>query len=476
MTLPYDPNLKSSIVAYAKKLKDKSLRDACSEEILSHGYAGKGNFGQLLEKFYFLYEPNSDSEPDFPIAKLELKTTPLKTLKKNEYRSKERLVLNIINYKEIISQEFHSSSFWKKNSSLLLIFYLHRVEADLLDYIIKIVDEWSFPAIDLEVIKKDWETIKEKVSLGKAHELSEGDTFYLGACTKGGKGGNLREQPKNPILAKQRAFSLKQGYVNHVIARLADKSDGTYGKLLTNLEEAKKLSIEEIVADKFKNLIGKNIPEIIRILSLRTVTPIAKNYYAILAKEIINKVFNVPTGEKIEDFIEEFNKADIKVKTVRLKSNGLPEQDVSFPTFKYIELVNETWEEAEIKSHLEQKFLFVFFQYEGDELIFRKIKFWNMPYEDLLKVRDVWQKTIDVILSGNIVAGIYTDKSGKVKRKTNFPSKKFSTVSHVRPHTNDATHTYPLPVIDKFTNSNEYTKHCFWLNSSYVRDEIYLKD
>jgi len=39
----------------------------------------------------------------------------------------------------------------------------------------------------------------------------------------------------------------------------------------------------------------------------------------------------------------------------------------------------------------------------------------------------------------------------------------------------NAADTYPLPTKDKLTKTNEYTKHCFWLNNTYVRDEIYLK-
>jgi len=37
-----------------------------------------------------------------------------------------------------------------------LIFYLHQAGFDILDYLIKLVDEWSFPSTDLEIIKKDW--------------------------------------------------------------------------------------------------------------------------------------------------------------------------------------------------------------------------------------------------------------------------------------------------------------------------------
>jgi hypothetical protein len=46
----------------------------------------------------------------------------------------------------------------------------------------------------------------------------------------------------------------------------------------------------------------------------------------------------------------------------------------------------------------------------------------------------------------------------------------------VRPHAKNTSDTFPLPIIDKLLNVSEYTKHSFWLNNSYVRDEIYLKE
>ncbi len=194
----FDINSADSIIEFAKKLKNKSLRQACGNEIEKHGYKGKGNFGQILEKFYFGYEPNSDAEADFKEAGIELKSTPLKTLKNGEFRSKERLVLNIINYPEVHKESFENSSFWKKNAHLLLVFYLHDNNSDLLDYLIKLVDDWQYPNEDLKIIKHDWETINQKIKDGKAHELSEGDTFYLGACTKGSTAlKSYRDQPFN---------------------------------------------------------------------------------------------------------------------------------------------------------------------------------------------------------------------------------------------------------------------------------------
>jgi DNA mismatch repair protein MutH len=461
MSLPYDENDKHSIIEYAKILKGKTLRGVCEKEILEHNYAGKGNFGQILEKFYFLYEPNSDSEPDFPVAGLELKSTPLKQLQNKEYRSKERLVLNIINYLDIVNQDFEKSSFWKKNANLLLVIYIHEAESNILDYVIKLVDEWTFPSIDLEIIKKDWEFIKQKIADGKAHELSEGDTLYLGACTKGGKGGNPREQPNNTILAKQRAYSLKQGYVNHIIASIANESTGIYGKLIPNVATAKKQTIEDIVLSKFKPYLGKTVDDIIKILGV-TINKKPKNFLANLSKAIL--------GIELNKEIEEFEKADIIVKTIRLKENNLPVENISFKAFKYKELVLEEWDESSFKAILEHKFLFVFFQLENDVLVLRKVKFWNMPYQDIEKAKEVWAKTKEIVINGEIVKEIK-----RKKRYTNFPSTKFNSVSHVRPHANNALDTYPLHTQDKVTQENAYTKQCFWLNNTYVRDEIYLK-
>lgn len=460
MKLPYNPTDKKSVIEYAKLLTGKTLRQVCEPNILEHSYTGKGNFGQILEKYYFGYEPNSKSEADFFEIGMELKSSPLKQLKTNEYRSKERLVLNIINYLDVVNQDFEKSDFWKKNANILLVFYLYQAGYDILDYLIKLVDEWNFPNTDLEIIKRDWEFIKQKIKDGKAHELSEGDTFYLGACTKGTNANSTREQPFSEIPAKQRAYSLKQGYVNHIIASIADNTSEVYGKLIPSLAVAQSQTIEEIVISKFQPYYGKTIEQILAITGVE-LNKTAKSFYASLTKSIL--------GIELDKEIEEFEKAEIIVKTVRLKENNLPKEDISFPNFKFDEIVNEEWEESNFKDILEHKFLFVFFQFENEHLVLRKVKFWNMPYLDILEAEKVWAKTKEIVSNGNIVKAIEG-----TERKTNFPSKTFNHVSHVRPHAKNAADTYPLPTKDKLTKAKEYTKHCFWLNNTYVRDEIYL--
>src|SRR5690554_6007176 len=461
--LKYDIHSTDSIVEFSKKLKNKTLRQVCGAAIEEHGYKGKGNFGQILEKFYFGYEPNSDAAPDFLEAGLELKSSPLKVLKNGEYRSKERLVLNIINYLEVHKETFENSSFWKKNAHLLLVFYLWEKDLKITDYLIKLVDDWQYSNEDLKIIKHDWETINQKIKDGKAHEISEGDTFYLGACTKGATAQkSLREQPFNSEKAKQRAYSLKQGYVNHIIAKIAKDEKDVFGKIIQTPDILDKENIEDFIVSKFQPFYGKTAQEIEAYFKLN-LNQKAKSYFANLTKAIL--------GIGLNKRIEEFEKADIIVKTIRLKENNLPKEDVSFPNFKYEEIIKTDWEDSDFKNILESKFFFVFYQSVDDKLILKRVKFWNMPQSDIKEAKWVWNKTKRIVKEGLIVEEI--TKTGR--RFTHFPKKSENRISHVRPHARNANDTYPLPKKDKLTGLNEYTKHCFWLNAKYVKDEIFEK-
>ena len=326
-THQYDSNHADSIIEFAKQLKNKTLREACDDDVCENDYEGKGKFGTILEKYYFGYEPNSNISPDFIKVGLELKSSPLKLLKNGEYRSKERLVLNIINYLEVYKETFEESSFWNKNAHLLLVFYLWEPNKDILDFLIKLVDDWRYSDEDLRIIKNDWEKINKKIKDGKAHELSEGDTFYLGACTKGTTAlKSLREQPFSKKKAKQRAYSLKQGYVNHIIAKISKQEKDVFGKIIKTPKSIERVHIEDFIVAKFEAFYGQTPQEIEKYFELE-LNQRAKNYFASLTKAIL--------GIGLNKRIEEFEKANIIVKTVRLQKNDLPKEDISFPAFKY---------------------------------------------------------------------------------------------------------------------------------------------
>lgn len=349
----YDPASRESILAYAERLVGRSLREALDELPERIDFkVDKGGFGTVLERGYFGYEPNSRPEPDFAGAGLELKSTPLKP-KGSQLVSKERLVLGMIDYVAVVSEEWESSTFLKKNSHLLLVFYLHEEGKDPRDFVIKIVRLWDFPPEDLEIIRRDWQTIVGKVRAGMAHELSEGDTLYLGACTKSAESSKRRRQPFSDEPAKPRAFSLKQSYMNSIIGAVP------VGRAVAADEVRRGLSFEEVVASRFEPYIGLTAEEIASRLSI-TAKPAAKNYFAVITRRILG------AGDK--DRIAEFEKADIQVKTMRILPSGRPKEDLPFRAFDYCDLVEQAWDESELREQLGKRFFFVIYQLDADDV------------------------------------------------------------------------------------------------------------
>ena len=72
----------------------------------------------------FGIDNNSESEPDFMPAGIELKVTPYKKIKDGKLSAKERLVLNIIDFMNEYKNEFKTSHFWFKNNTIQLLWYL----------------------------------------------------------------------------------------------------------------------------------------------------------------------------------------------------------------------------------------------------------------------------------------------------------------------------------------------------------------
>jgi len=436
----YDKKSVDSIYNYAKKLLNHTLRETTSAPVNSKELSAKevkGKFGQYLEKYYFGIENNSDSEPDFKEAGLELKSTPIKLLLNGTYSPKERLVLNIIDYGAVVREKWETSHLLSKNELLLLVLYLYETDKDFLDYVIKHVALWKIEGEDREIIRQDWEKIINKIKSGKAHELSEGDTFYLGACRKGWKE-SPRSQPFSSIKASQRAFSFKTKYMSSILRRIEDSE-----KIITNVSELKKKSFEEIVYNRFRPFLGLDINDIEKKLQVK-LNKEAKGYYATLARRMI--------GVSAK-YIEEFEKADVSMKIIRLKHNGVPKEDMSFPYFRYKEVANQDWDESEFSQQLESKFFFVVYQMNKDEskITFKKAFFWNISVKDMKECETVWNETKKRILLGKV---------------DTLPKKTENNVSHVRPHARNKKDTDVAP------NGKSYVKKCFWLNAKYLKEQI----
>ena len=129
---------RQEIELISKSAIGKSVNDILNTEVITieDKEANKGGLGQLIEKYLFGMDNNSDSEPDFMPAGIELKVTPYKKIKGGKLSAKERLVLNIIDYMTEYKNTFRSSHFWYKNNKIQLLWYLWEANKDKKDLII----------------------------------------------------------------------------------------------------------------------------------------------------------------------------------------------------------------------------------------------------------------------------------------------------------------------------------------------------
>lgn len=453
--LPYEMNA-SSIFEYSKGLLGKTLRDFVWE-----GYQpkkGKGSLGQMVENIYFMLETNNYPGADFSEANMELKCTPLKKNKQEDFLIKERLVCNMINYCEVVNEDFEHSHFYLKCQLMLLLFYLHQSNCNNLDleFIFSVL--WKLPEKDLLIIKHDYETIIEKIRQGKAHELSEGDTMYLGACRKGQKGDSLMKQPYNhEVGAPRRAFSLKMAYMRTVlefVVKSGKKAISNVTKTKSELVSAKALmkqSFDEIILERFKPYLHMNYAMIAREKEI-DISKNPKNKFAMIANAIAasEKCSNVNRSE-------EFLKAALTMKTVRVQYNGIIEQAMSFENIDYIEVAEcNNWIDSRLYELYTSRFMFVVFKEQtknkGD-FVLDDVFFWTMPQDDLVLAEKYWNHIKENILNDHISEEYWW--KGADKRKF-----------HVRPKAQKAKDLAPTP------NGKGAKKFCYWFNNDYVREIV----
>lgn len=439
---------KDSVLKRAREAIGISLREIDKTGRLQ---TGKGAVGTVIEESWFGYRPNSEAEPDFRDAGVELKVTPYIRGPKG-IRAKERLVCNIINYMEEYSKTFHTSAFWHKCQTMLLMFYEHRQGVLKGDFMIDEAVLFSFPEEDLVIIEKDWETIIKKVRSGQAHRLSEGDTYYLAACPKGANAKSVREQPFSPEPAKQRAYSLKASYMTRVLNEYIFGSEESE-RVIKDWHILQEKGFDQYVVEKVAPYIGMTQDDLKAHFGVKSS---AKNLNEVLLARMLEVKGKIA-------YTDEFQKASIVPKTIRVRQDGTIKESMSFPAFDFIQLSEETeWETSELYEYLAPtKFLFVIFQ-ENDrgELVFARVKFWNIPAEDLEEVHKVWEKTVETIRNGvkliDTGHGISND----------LPKQSESPVAHVRPHGRNALDKLPLP------DGRMMTKQCFWLNNTYIAEQI----
>lgn len=455
-SLPYDITKATSIFEYSKGFLGKTLHDFIWEGYKSK--TGKGSLGQMVENIFFLLETNNYAGADFSEAGMELKCTPLRKSKQDEYLIKERLVCNMINYCDVVKDDFEHSHFYLKCQLMLLLFYLHQPKTDNIDleFIYSVL--WKLPEKDLLIIKHDYEIIIDKIKQGKAHELSEGDTMYLGACRKGQKGDSLMKQPYNPgVDAPRRAFSLKMAYMRTILDYVVRTGNNAVSNILdvkselVSTKDLRQHSFDDILVSRFLPFFYLPFEKIAQCKNV-DISNNPKNKFAMIANAIAasGKCANVNRSE-------EFLKAGLTMKTIRVQANGIIKEAMSFENIDYIEVAEcEEWIDSRLYELFSGRFMFVVFKeqnYGKKDYILDDVFFWTMPQGDLELAEKYWNHIKTNIRLNHISENYWWKGTDK---------KKF----HVRPKAQKATDLAPTP------DGHWAKKFCYWFNNDYVREII----
>jgi DNA mismatch repair protein MutH len=441
----FDSLDEKSILAFAKRLEGKTLDEAVKLEKPLEGSPAvrKGKVGLIYEA-YFGLPPSNESEPDFPEVGIELKVVPLVKGADGRLRIKERTAVSMINYMRIVKETWETASVRKKLRRILFIFFEVRPGKSEAAYLTKSVFLWSPSHIDERFFDFDWTGTKKKVEQGKAHEISEADSVYLGAVRKGaGKGKDLQPQPFSGIQAPSRAFALKQCFTRMLFERQNNKT-AEFESLIQNLDIDDPADFERIVLDNYRRYKGKTIGEL---AGLFKVPNKSKSFCAMVIRRCLG-------AKSPNSRIEEFEKMGIAIKTVRLDADGNPREAMSFPKMDYMDIADEEWEDSDFFSQIQRLFIVPLYskgRTQTKEDVLGEAFFWSPMMEQMKTIKEEWEMYRDEIKAGKADSLTVASKTLMV---------------HVRPHALDSDDKEEAP------GGKMVVKKCFWFNKGFVKNII----
>lgn len=334
---------------------------------------------------------------------------------------------------------------------------------------------WAIKDKDLEIIKHDYYTIIDKIKEGKAHEISESDTYYLAACTKGKDGSSLRRQPFSKVLAKSRAFSLKASYMRTVLSFVANSGSNMATNTDVQPEFPQLVSVEELRADSFENIIkrrfepyyGLDYIQLSEYLGM-SIKAADKSKYARIAKHILRK------GLKEYNDAEEIRKAGIIAKTIRIEKNGRIKEHMSFENIDYQE-IHETddWENSRWYEIVHSRMMLIVFRQEDSyrggwekekRYVLDKIVFTSLPDTVLAEAKEYWWNIKENVEKDTLYDN--NEETQKEKRNT-FWRLSDGRHFHVRPKAQTSRDMTESPL-----TGEQVKKKCYWLDNKYLANVV----
>lgn len=441
----FDPRTasESEILARARAMVGRSLGELAARPArrVVSARETRGTVGAIVER-YFGIEANSDAAPDFTGAAIELKTVPL-IRRSSGWTVKERTFVTRIDYGRLAGEEWPTASIRPKLDSILLVFYEWQADTDIYEFRVVDIVLWH-PASELmPVLEGDWTVVREKVRAGRAGDISESDGLMLAAATKAADGMARTTQPFSNEPVRPRAWALKPSLTRSIYEELVLRKTAVE---VAPMIGATELTFEAMALRLMHRFVGRSLGEIRRELDIPQRG--GKSEVAFLVRRMLGI-----TDPRIR--IAEFRRTGTEPKLVWCNRDAVPHEAMSFPAFRYRELVTETWEDSDLKSRL-GRILFVPVIGPSRETPVRdrvlgRPFFWSPTDAELESIGREWERYRAAIEAG---------------QAADLPTAAQTTFIHVRPHGQDSRDTDDAPVV------GPVVKKSFWLNRPYVADIV----
>ena len=436
----YRHAIEEDIVRFGRALKGTAVGQIAGALLGAPTPAqGKGEVGLAIER-YFGIPQNSRSEADFPGAGVELKIVPM-VRSSGRLVVKERTSLTMINYMNIVNETWETAHVRTK-LKILFVFVEHLPGRPKKEFPIRQVLLWKPSPRQGALLRTDWERVRDTVEKGLAHELRESEGRIMGPATKAAHSRARRPQPVTTFSshAKPRAFALKPSFTK----ALYDDSmhRGPIESLIENLSLAEVNRFEHEVFRRFDRYVGLTLGEVGDSLEVPGST--GKGYIG----AVLRRAFGAHSPRAK---IREFEEMGISVKTTRISPDGMPYEAMSFPAFRYLELIEEIWEESTLLTQLDGLLfvpcLGVTKSTPHADCVIQQPFLWRPQATQFETLRAEWEMFRDAIRAGN------ADR---------LPTAASTEMIHVRPHARDSSDTDVAPVV------GPVVKKSFWLNRAFV--------
>lgn len=389
-----------------------------------------GIAGDVIEQSVLGYPADNRQEPDLDIdgIKTELKTTGIKYKNNNkEFVAKEPMSITAVSPNTIVDEDFLESNFWHKLEHILFVYYLYdsplTVKASQYsNFPIKGYQFYEFNSEDREILKNDWETVRDFIRYLQNEYEDYEDEYPRISHELRPKLMYLDTAPKWPNRPR---FRLKRSVVTSIV-------QDHFGEILEQLPKtySSHSEIEKTIHELTEKYKGKTIQDLIELLDINVKT-INKS----IGEQIIVKMFG-GTSKKMQN-IKLFNKLGIIGKTLTLTERGLRKEDMKLFTIDFTEFNEEIeFEDSQTYDYFaNNRFLCIIFQRphgnakwnENIFLGFKRISFDENFIEN--DVRRTWERIKDLVVNDKLKNIVVLDKhghprknrSGNIMSAPNFP-------------------------------------------------------